>query len=657
MESIFAKVKDSVDIQLVVEAFGVKLNRMGKGLCPFHNEKTPSFSIKKDDNTWHCFGCGEGGDAIDFVSKIKGKDGKAAAELLADMFSIRVDDAPKPQKSTKIDIPKYIKECIQQVDKNDYFKRRGLTAETIKRFSLGYDAMRDAVVIPYDRSLTYYQTRGVKEKVFFKPRTEDAGAEPLFNAACLTQKTKRPVFVVESPICAMSIVQCGGEAVSTCGTGGVRKLLTAVKSKKPTGPIVICMDNDAPGEKARDDLANGLFELGVKFLAFNIAKDCKDPNELLMKDPKQLEQAIQDAKLAVRKKYATAKDSFDSYELATEVIEPTTWIVDEVLPTGLAFLCAPSKYGKSWMVLQLALCVAQGKDFLKYKTHKYDCLYFALEDGKDRLQDRQNKMLKGKPPVRGAHFTLKADSLETGLLEKIQEEMDTFPNIKLVIIDTLQKVRAKMAKTDTLYANEYREMAAVKDFADKYKICILFVHHLRKMADEADVYNMISGSTALMGAADTVLILSKKKRKDENATLSMTGRDIQQNDIVVAFDKADHIWKVEGTAEEIADRKEREEYELNPCIQTIKELVKANPISGWSGSAEDLRKAVYDVTGKVIADSPTAIGKLISRFEYKLYCDDIEHKAAKSGARKHTFTKRLPYKPTYQRTIYDADND
>ena len=255
------------------------------------------------------------------------------------------------------------------------------------------------------------------------------------------------------------------------------------------------------------------------------------------------------------------------------------------------------------------------------------------------------------------HFAIKADTLDGGLLNKIEDEMRVFPNIKLVIIDTLQKVREKMSKDDTLYGNEYRQMAAVKEFADKHKICVLFVHHLRKMADESDVFNMISGSTALMGASDTILILSRKKRNDEQSTLSSTGRDIQQAELVVAFDKSNYKWEVEGTAEEISERREREEYETNIYIQTIKELVKRNPISGWSGSAQDLMKAVYDVTGKTVADNESSVGRQIQKYSTKLYYDDIVHKATRtSSARKHNFSKRTPLSPYFQGTIYDSND-
>ena len=100
------------------------------------------------------------------------------------------------------------------------------------------------------------------------------------------------MFIVESPICAMSIMQCGETAIATCGTSGINKIAKAIKAKKPRCTFILCMDNDEPGQEAQQDLANQLFEFNIKYISFNIAGKYKDPNELLTKDPKQLEKNI-----------------------------------------------------------------------------------------------------------------------------------------------------------------------------------------------------------------------------------------------------------------------------------------------------------------------------------------------------------------------------
>ena len=653
---IFETVKRNVKIAEVVEDYGVQLNYQGQGLCPFHKEKTPSFSVKREDNIFKCFGCGESGDAITFVAKLKGIEPIEAARELAEKYHIEVEEKKTGKAAT---ITEYLKRCQGDIGKTDYFEKRGLNRATLRKFCLGYDAYHNSAVIPYSSKMTYYQTRSIAEKAFFKPKTEDAGAEPVFNINGLKLRTKEPIFVVESPICAMSVYQSGGNAIATCGTGGWRKVIDEVKKKKPLGGFILCFDNDEPGQKASTAMYNELVALGVQVIEYNIAGECKDPNELLMSNHKKLEDSVKAAKLRLRRQYATAKDSFDALELQGENVEPPTWIVREVLPTGLAILCAPSKIGKSWMMMQLGLAVADGKEFLDFKTNQSGVLYYALEDSKARLKDRLNKLLKGKKAPTNLRFVTQADTVDGGLLEKIEEELRTFPGIKLIIIDTLQKVRGKAIRNESMYSGDYREMAKLKEYADNHKVCMLFVHHLRKMLDETDVFNMISGSTALMGAADTIFIISKKKRNDENANLSMTGRDIAQSDLVIAFSKADYVWVVEGTAEEVAYRKEREEYECSPLVQTIKELVKRNPMTGWCGTVDDLKKQIFDITGKTLTENNAAVGRAIEKFEYRLYTDDIEHKVTRtSKERRHTFFRRLPKEPYgYQRTIYDPHDD
>ena len=662
--SIFEKVKEQVKIAEVAEYFGVKLNSRDKAHCPFHKEKTPSFSVDRKNNIFTCFGCGETGDAIAFVSKLKSIEPLEAAKLLAEIFRIDTEDekprakhpavkqkeTQKPPPDTR-GITEYIKSSMANVDKTDYFARRGLTAATIKKYSLGYDTERKAIVLPYSSKLTYYQTRAVETKAFYKPKTEEAGAEPLFNRDALWA-TKQPIFIVESPLCALSILQSGGVGVSLCGVGGANKLLKECKAKKPTGILVLCLDNDEPGQKASQDLANGLFELGVKFDVFNIAGGCKDPNELLMTDAEALARNIAIAKLHAKAKYRTDKNSFTAYELCRADIAPPNWLVEGVLPEGLAIVCAPSKTGKSWMMLQLCLEVCKGKDFLDFKTRQADCLYYALEDSKYRLKDRMDKMLGAESAPENLHLAIQADPLDSGLIKRLEEETEEYPGIKLIVIDTLQKVRGKPNRAETSYISDYREMSVLKNFADRHHVCILLVHHLRKTADENDVFNMISGSNGIMGACDTILIVSKKKRGDENATLSMTGRDIRQRDLAVHFDDTKYHWEVIGTAEEEERKRERREYENDALVRTIKSLLKKSAYGRWEGTASDLIRAIYDETGSCPADSPTGIGQKIVKYELRLYYDGIEHKQ-KSGralGRKHLFWLKSKY--IYQPSVF-----
>ena len=652
MTDIFEKVKDQVKIADAVEAFGIKLNSRDKGLCPFHREKTPSFSIDRKNNIFTCFGCGETGDVITFASKMKEVEPLEAAKLLAEMFHIDVDDCTK-----RTSIKDYLKGCIRDADKTDYFQKRGLTKETVKKYCLGYDAKRNAIVLPYSSELRYYQTRSISDKKFYKPTNEEAGAEPLFNRKALWGTSKEPVFIVESPLCALSIMQCGGVSVSLCGVGGANKLVKEVKAKKPNAPLVLCLDNDEPGQKASASLEKELQEAKISYIVFNVAGSKKDPNELLMSNPEELKAAVAAAKREVRKVYKRGVASIAASDLQTAKIDPPEWLIPDVLPQGLAILCASSKVGKSWMAMQMCLAISRGKEFLDYASNQAGCLYLALEDGIFRLKDRLNKVLDGGKAPSNFYLSIKANGLDGGLIKQLDEEFEEHPDIKLIIIDTLQKVRGSAKKDEIAYATDYRELGALKEYADNKRICIFLIHHLRKMADENDVFNMISGSNGIMGVCDTIFIIYKKKRQDENAVLFMTGRDIRQQDVVVHFDETKYRWEMVGTAEEEERKRKKREYENNPIVKTVKDLLKQYPM-GWKGTATDLIKAVYDVTGSPCIYSTAALGKEITNIETQLYYDGIEHSMKRSGSsRVHYFGKRQAYKPTYQRAIFDDSED
>lgn len=652
MTDIFEKVKDQVKIADAVEAFGVKLNSRDKGLCPFHREKTPSFSIDRKNNIFTCFGCGETGDVITFASKMKEVEPLEAAKLLAEMFHVDVDDCTK-----RTSIKDYLKACIKDADKTDYFQKRGLTKETVKKYCLGYDAKRNAIVLPYSSELRYYQTRSISDKKFYKPTNEEAGAEPLFNRKALWGTSKEPVFIVESPLCALSIMQCGGVSVSLCGVGGANKLVKEAKAKKPNAPLVLCLDNDEPGQKATETLEKELQAAKIPYIVFNVAGSKKDPNELLMSNPEELKTAVAAAKRKVRKVYKRGVASIAASDLQTAKIDPPEWLIPDVLPQGLAILCASSKVGKSWMAMQMCLAISRGKEFLDYASNQAGCLYLALEDGIFRLKDRLNKVLDGGKAPSNFYLSIKANGLDGGLIKQLDEEFEEHPDIKLIIIDTLQKVRGSAKKDEIAYATDYRELGALKEYADNKRICIFLIHHLRKMADENDVFNMISGSNGIMGVCDTIFIIYKKKRQDENAVLFMTGRDIRQQDVVVHFDETKYRWEMVGMAEEEERKRKKREYENNPIVKTVKDLLKQYPM-GWKGTATDLIKAVYDVTGSPCIYSTAALGKEITNIETQLYYDGIEHSMKRSGSsRVHYFGKRQAYKPTYQRAIFDDSED
>jgi len=119
--------------------------------------------------------------------------------------------------------------------------------------------------------------------------------------------------------------------------------------------------------------------------------------------------------------------------------------------------------------------------------------------------------------------------------------MRDYPDTGLIVIDTFQRIREGVNDKNA-YAGDYEEIGKIKAVADKFKIAILLVHHLRKMQD-SDPFNMVSGSTGIIGAVDSLYVLEKDSRTDSKARLHVTGRDIEDMQIFLEFDRAASVWR------------------------------------------------------------------------------------------------------------------
>lgn len=413
-------------------------------------------------------------------------------------------------------------------------------------------------------------------------------------------------------------------------------------------------------------MRTALEEANVPFIVFNIAQDKKDPNELLVADPRMFEKNLTDAVEKCKEvpsdvstpRQPTNADHgmISARELQQMKIEPPEWLIPDILPVGLTLLVAASKIGKSWMSLQLCLAISQGLPFMGFPTKKAGCFYLALEDSRARLSTRLNLMLGQQVAPEHFSFDTAASPIDNGLFDELDQALKRDPEIKFIIIDTLQKVRGGSKKNELAYATDYREISEIKKYTDKHHIGILLVHHLRKMNDDADVYNKISGSTGIMGVADTIWIIDKKNRSDDTATLHMTGRDIEEKEIVIRFDKPTYEWRLVGTAEEEEEKRRKREYENNLLVRTIKYLI-ANPPYQWSGTVSDLLKAVYDVTEQTYQASYAMVGKELAQLEILLYYDDIKHEVKRSSKNViHIFSRRPRYQHTYQPSMLDEDS-
>lgn len=395
--------------------------RAGRGMykCPLCGSGSQSggrhngaFSITKDGKAWKCFSCNQGGDIFTLISLHEGltefKDqAERAAELTGvNMFTEFTQETEKTKKTKETEITKntekykgYIAACRAAVGRTDYFKSRGFTEETIERFELGYDAEKKAVVIPYGRNGGYYITRSTEGKEFRKPKSSEAGAEPIYNGGALNGS--KPCFVCESPIDAISIMQAGGDyctAIALGGTGS-QKLIDRVKKQAPSCMLILSFDADDAGQKATERTAEDLTAANIPYLIANYNLEAypegqrKDANDFLKGNIAQLTADIKENVEEIERRANAEKaaaleahNAFNGAELlkgfvggikdsVNTVYIPTGFSeldkeLDGGLYPGLYILGAISSLGKTTLLLQLAdQIAAQGTDVL----------YFSLE--------------------------------------------------------------------------------------------------------------------------------------------------------------------------------------------------------------------------------------------------------------------------------------
>ena len=152
-DDFLQELRNRADIESTISSY-VNLKRAGrisKGLCPFHGEKTASFTVYPDTQSYYCFGCGNGGDVITFIKNIENLDYIDAVRFLADRVGLDMpdennyDSTMNKRRHRKLEAnreaARFFHNCLKTQDGTvgyRYFKDRGLTDDTIRKFGLGF---------------------------------------------------------------------------------------------------------------------------------------------------------------------------------------------------------------------------------------------------------------------------------------------------------------------------------------------------------------------------------------------------------------------------------------------------------------------------------------------------------------------------------------
>ena len=260
-------------------------------------------------------------------------------------------------------------------------------------------------------------------------------------------------------------------------------------------------------------------------------------------------------------------------ELMKKDFKPLFQPVEDLIIEGYILLVGGSKIGKSWLMLDLAYCVATGRPFMGKNTTKCPVLYYALEDSERRIQDRNRKMNLSGESV-NISYVLEAQTLDSGFLTQTDAWLTANGGRCLVIVDVLQKIRGRLHRSDgNAYQADYLTIKPIVELARKHSAAIICVHHTNKDKRSADKFDRISGSTGLMGAADETILI-ERERGENTADVSITGREIREQSFEIRMDENFHWHAV--TPEAIA----RERYDANPVVKALRDLFADYPNGG-----------------------------------------------------------------------------
>lgn len=549
-----AKIDDTLNQILILTR--AKPNQGGngwKGHCPAHKDRTPSLSIDRGSN---------GGIVLNCHRKCNIDSICAALNITqADLFPPKQTQA-KTQAQIK---PRYTLDKVY-----DYKDENGVLL-----FQSVRQRLQDPAKFPNE------------SKKRFRQRAPDGKGNWVWSLAGIRRVLYRlPELLASDPGATVWIAEGEKDVdrlqslglIAVCNPMGAGKWLDGFSDSLLSRDCVVIEDNDQPGRDHAEQVCQSLFgkSRNLHKLSFPNLPDKGDVSDWLdaggTKDqliqlagalpewvssqPTQnngsQSQSVVDTALS---RIVTAQTI-----LETEYPEPK-WAVKGVIPEGTTIIAGPPKLGKSVFCLNIAVSVSEGGKALSYfDVERGAVLYLALEDGERRIKERL-KRLVNKPLSDKLEVVTRWPRLNEGGLEAIEEWIRRHgPDARLLLIDTFKRIRPLKVshhKASTSYDVDYEDVIPLTDLTIRNCVALSLVAHTRK-AEAEDVLAMISGSYGLTGAADGALILGRK-RNSRTATLSVIGRDVEEQELALEFNPDFFMWSALGKSTDVGQRNERKD--------------------------------------------------------------------------------------------------
>ncbi|MBE6795289.1 MAG: DNA primase [Ruminococcaceae bacterium] len=346
-DDFIQQIRDHNEIESVISGY-VELRRRGKtltGLCPFHNEKTPSFTVYPETSSYYCFGCGAGGDVVTFIRNIENLDYIEAIKLLADRSGLKMPDAEYDDTASNLRrrvfeanraAARFYHETLYKEDGKQqlsYLLNRGVSPAMIKHFGLGaapddwhalenalraqgfrrdelvaanllrfsekdgkryyYDAFRSKVMYPVIDLRGNVVAFGGRVLDNSKPKyinTSDTlvykKSKELFALNFAKNGNERKLILCEGYMDVIALHQAGyTNAVAGLGTALTPEQVSLIS--RYADEVALCYDSDEAGQKAVRAAMSLFSKTGVKVKVIRLSGG-KDPDEIIKTHGKEM---------------------------------------------------------------------------------------------------------------------------------------------------------------------------------------------------------------------------------------------------------------------------------------------------------------------------------------------------------------------------------
>lgn len=571
MYPTFEKICSAVEFKTGAAPRGSTTRR--KGMCPAHEDNSPSLSIRWDVEKKVVGVTCWAGCTFDDVCAALDLDKSEFRDRLNGSRS-RNGTKPKPEPEPEEPAP----------------KRSG------KRGSAKSDDQRGIVArYPYtdaDGKVLYYNVR-------FEPK-DFRMAGPDGEMRELPKNLKRVPYNLPAVVQAVSEGRTvywveGEKDVATAAEYGEVATTAAGGGKTPPDPawfpdylagadLVVVADRDKAGETMARNVAQAAIN-HVRSVRTMQAATPQAKSDLT----DHLEAGYRFDQLVPLTMRSVRRTRWTLASIMSTQPEPLRWVLPGVIPEGLTLLVGAPKVGKSWWNLNLMAALGTGRptDVFGWgqEMEPSPSLYLALEDPMRRIHDRMHKVVRnlGFKPEKAGDVWLTLDPLADGGRDEIERWLEAHPDCRAVMVDVLAKVRGS-GEGQTMYQADYEAIGALKDIADAYGIGVIVTHHDRKKTDD-DFVNQVSGTKGITGAADTILYLIRERGKSEGR-MKAESRDVEGCTYKMAFVGEFGRWQI------LERNEEDEDARPEPAKVSIVDQISQVILARGESSLKDVAKMI-----------------------------------------------------------------